>query len=284
MIHLIAQSTGHSVRRICQSLQVPRSSYYHAAAPTESQRSDTQMSQAISTLFHHHRRRYGYRRLWKQLAEDGITCAPDRVRRLMQEQGLMAIQPKTYMPRTSDGRADLPSPNLLLDKPLPSQPNQAWAGDITFIPCGQKWLYLAVVIDLCSRRIVGWTLADHLRSELVVEAMKQAIASRRHTAGLLFHSDRGSQYGSRAFRELLRRAGIRQSMSARANPYHNAWTESFMGTLKAEMLQNGRFINASDARAEIFAFIDGYYNTQRLLSSLNYRTPSRFEADPALAN
>jgi putative transposase len=284
MIHLIARSTGHSVRRICESLQVPRSSYYHAAAPTESQRSDAQMSQAIGTIFHHHRRRYGYRRIWKQLATDGITCAPDRVRRLMQEQGLIAIQPKTYVPQTSDGRADLPSPNLLLDQSLPTQPNEVWAGDITFIPCGEKWLYLAVVIDLCSRRIVGWALADHLRSDLVVHAMKQAIASRRHTTDLIFHSDRGSQYGSRAFRDVLRFAGMRQSMSARANPYHNAWTESFMGTLKAEMLQNGRFINACDARAEIFAFIDGYYNTQRLHSSLNYRTPNHFEADLALVN
>lgn len=284
MIHIIAQSTGHSVRRICESLQVPRSSYYHAAALTESQRSDAQMSQAISTVFHHHRRRYGYRRIWKQLATEGITCAPDRVRRLMQEQGLIAIQPKTYVPQTSDGRADLPSPNLLLNQPLPSQLNEVWAGDITFIPCGQKWLYLAVVIDLCSRRIVGWALADHLRSDLVVEAMKQAIASRRHTTDLIFHSDRGSQYGSRAFRNVLRLAGMRQSMSARANPYHNAWTESFMGTLKAEMLQNGCFINVIDARAEIFAFIDGYYNTQRLHSSLNYRTPNHFEAEIALAN
>jgi len=284
MIHLIVQSTGHSVRHICESLQVPRSSYYHAAAPTESQRSDAQMSQAIGAIFHHHRRRYGYRRIWKQLTIEGITCAPDRVRRLMQELGLIVIQPKTYVPQTSDGRADLPSPNSLLDQPLPSQSNEVWAGDITFIPCAEKWLYLAVVIDLCSRRIVGWALADHLRSDLVIEAVRQAIASRRHTSGLIFHSDRGSQYGSRAFRDILRLAGMRQSMSARANPYHNAWTESFMGTLKAEMLQNGRFINATDARAEIFAFIDGYYNTQRLHSSLNYRTPNHFEAEIALAN
>jgi transposase InsO family protein len=184
------------------------------------------MSQAISAIFNHHRRRYGYRRIWKQLSDDGITCAPDRVRRLMQQQGLIAIQPKTYVPQTSDGRADLPSPNLLLDTPLPSQPNEVWAGDITFIPCGEKWLYLAVVIDLCSRRIVGWALADHLRSDLVVDAMKKAIASRRNTSNLIFHSDRGSQYGSRTFRDVRRLAGMRQSMSARANPYHNAWTES----------------------------------------------------------
>ena len=203
MIHVIAQSTGHSLRRICESLQVPRSSYYHAGTPTARQRSDAQMSQAISTIFHEHRRRYGYRRIWKQLGAQGITCAPTRVRRLMQEQGLIALQPKTYVPQTSDGRADLPSPNLLLDQPLPSQPNEVWAGDITFIPCGEKWLYLAVVIDLCSRRIVGWALADHLRSDLVVNAMKQGIASRGHTSNLIFHSDRGSQYGSRAFRDVL---------------------------------------------------------------------------------
>jgi len=284
MIHLISQSTGHSVRRICDSLQVPRSSYYHAAMPTESQRSDGELSTAIGTIFHHHRRRYGYRRIWKQLANQGAVCAPDRVRRLMREHNLIALQPKTYTPQTSDGRADLPSPNLLLDQPLPALPNQVWAGDITFIPSGEKWLYLAVVIDLCSRRIVGWALADHMRSDLVVEALQQAIDSRCHTDGLTFHSDRGSQYGSRGFRQVLQRSGMRQSMSARANPYHNAWTESFMGTLKAEMLQNGRFINLTDARAEIFAFIDCYYNTQRLHSSLNYQTPHRFEADIALAN
>ena len=274
MIHVISQSTGQSVRRICQSLQVPRSSYYHAATPTESQRGDAELGAAISTIFGHHRRRYGYRRIWKQLAADGLVCAPDRVRRLMQEQGLRAIQPKTYVPQTSDGRADLPSPNLLLHQPLPALPNQVWAGDITFIPSGEKWLYLAVVIDLCSRRIVGWALADHLRSDLVVAAMQQAIVSRRHINGLIFHSDRGSQYGSSAFRQVLQRAGMRQSMSARANPYHNAWTESFMGTLKAEMLQNGRFLNATDARTEIFAFIDCYYNTQRLHSSSNTEHPT----------
>lgn len=284
MIDSIAQGTGHSVRLICDTLQVPRSSYYHAATPTQSQLDDAQMGQAIRTIFQQHRRRYGHRRIWRQLAAEGVTCAPDRVRRLMRQQGLVALQPKTYVPQTSDGRADLPSPNLLLGAPMPQQPNQVWAGDITFIPCGEKWLYLAVVIDLCSRRVVGWALADHLRSDLVIAALRQAIASRGRTTGLIFHSDRGSQYGSKAFRELLRLAGMRQSMSARANPYHNAWTESFMGTLKAEMLQNGRFINAADARTEIFAFIDGYYNTQRLHSSLNYRTPHHFEADLALAN
>jgi len=284
MIRSIHKSTQHSVRVICQSLDVPRSSYYHAAEPTESQLGDADMAKAIATIFWHHRRRYGYRRIWKQLSAQNLVCAPTRVRRLMREHGLHALQPKTYVPQTSDGRADAPSPNLLLGQPAPSLPNQVWAGDITFIPAGEKWLYLAVVIDLCSRRIVGWQLTDHLRSNLVTEALRKALAARTSTSGLIFHSDRGSQYGSCAFRTMLTTAGIRQSMSARANPYHNAWTESFMGTLKAEMLQDGRFIDQADATTEIFAFIDAYYNTQRLHSSLNYRSPASFESDIALNN
>lgn len=284
MIHALTQSTGHSVRLICQVLDLPRSSHYHAAEPTQSQLSDADMAPAITAIFWQHRRRYGYRRIWKQLAAQGLVCAPTRVRRLMREHGLHALQPKTYVPQTSDGRADAPAPNLLLDQPAPTQPNQVWAGDITFIPAGEKWLYLAVVIDLCSRRIVGWQLADHLRSDLVIEALRKALAARTSARGLIFHSDRGSQYGCTQFRALLKTAGIRQSMSARANPYHNAWTESFMGTLKAEMLQDGRFSNQADATTEIFAFIDTYYNTLRLHSSLNYRSPAAFEANIALAN
>ena len=191
---------------------------------------------------------------------------------------LRALQPKTYVPGTSDGRADKPSPNLLLDQLLPDKPNQAWAGDITYIPTAAGWLYLAVVIDLCSRKIVGWSLASHLRAELVTDALQQALGSRPGNVETIFHSDRGSQYGSRAYRDLLAKAGMRQSMSARANPYHNAWTESFMGTLKTEMLQDGSFIDGSDALTEIFEYIEAYYNTHRKHSALGYQTPAQFEA------
>lgn len=278
MIEDIRRSTGHGIRPICATLDVPRSSYYHAAQPTPRQRSDEEIGQVVEEIFKRHRRRYGYRRIWKELADRDVVCAPNRVRRLMAQRGLEAIQPKTYVPKTSDGRADKPSTNLLLDQPHPAEPDRVWAGDITFIPTSSGWLYLAVVIDLCSRRIVGWALADHLRSDLVVDALGQALGSRRAEPGLVFHSDRGSQYGSGAYRRLLGRAGMRQSMSARANPYHNAWTESFMGTLKTEMLQGGCFIDADDARTEIFAYIESYYNTQRKHSGLGYQTPAQFEA------
>ena len=282
MIQSIHQSTGHSVRRICSCLQVPRSSFYHAASLTPTQCSDQKLGAQIEEIFTRHRRRYGHRRVRQQLGDQGIICAARRVRRLMAQRGLKALQPRHYLPRTSDGRADKPSDNLLIDQPLPSKPNAVWTGDITFIPSAGGWLYLAVVMDLCSRKIVGWALADNLRSTLVVTALQQALGSRRRTPGIIFHSDRGSQYGSTAYRQLLKQAGLRQSMSARANPYHNAWTESFMGTLKTEMIQEGCFLDITQARQQLFTYIEGYYNTQRKHSALGYLPPDKFEV--ALSN
>lgn len=276
MIALIAQQTGGSVRAVCAALELPRSSFYHAAVPTPTQDADAEISPLVEAVFKRHRRRYGYRRIGEELSDRGVTCAPARIRRLMTARGLHALQPKHYVLKTSDGRADKPSPNLLAGQSLPQAPNRAWAGDITFIPTSAGWLYLAVVIDLCSRRVVGWSLDDHLRSDLVVAALRQALGTRP-VHDTIFHSDRGSQYGSALFRQALAEAGIRQSMSARANPYDNAWTESFIGTLKGEMLQGGCFQDAADARLEIFDHIEGYYNTHRKHSALGYLTPNQFE-------
>jgi putative transposase len=283
MIQLVAQKTGGSIRKVCTVLGEARSSFYHAAAPTAMQVADASLGDLIEAIFRRHRRRYGYRRLGEDLSDRGVTCAPARIRRLMAQRGLHAIQPKTFVPKTSDGRAARPSPNLLSGQPLPEVPDRAWAGDITFIPTSAGWLYLAVVIDLCSRRIVGWSLADHMRSDLVLDALHQALQTRP-VDRTIFHSDRGSQDGSTLFRRALAKAGLRQSMSARANPYDNAWTESFMGTLKHEMLQGGCFQNAADARTEIFDYIEAYYNIHRKHSSIGYKTPSQFEAQIHSAN
>lgn len=283
MIQTVAKRTGASIRRVCEVLEQPRSSFYHASLPTSTQAADAEIGKLIETVFKRHRRRYGYRRIAEELSDRGVICAPARIRRIMAQRDLHAIQPKNFVPKTSDGRADKPSPNLLLNQPLPPAPNRVWAGDITFIPASTGWLYLAVVIDLCSRRIVGWSLADHLRSALVTDALLQALGSRT-VSDAIFHSDRGSQYGSSLFRQTLLKAGLRQSMSARANPYENAWTESFIGTLKLEMLQDGCFENASDARTEIFEYIEGYYNTHRKHSAIGYQTPAQFEAAIQLAN
>lgn len=277
MITHLARQTGGSVRKVCAVLGEPRSSFYHAAKPTVTALADADLGDRIQTLFTHHRKRYGYRRLAEELADRGVRCAPARIRRLMAQRSLRALQPKNFVPKTSDGRADQPSPNLLADQALPAVPDRVWAGDITFIPTCAGWLYLAVVIDLCSRRIVGWSLQDHLRSDLVLAALQQALQTRS-VDQTIFHSDRGSQYGSAAFRKALAQAGLRQSMSSRANPYENAWTESFIGTLKHEMLQGGCFETAADARTEIFEYIEGYYNTHRKHSALGYQSPLQFES------
>lgn len=277
MIDSISHETGCGVRMICATLGLPRSSYHHAAEPTPTQLDDSKLGKQIEGIFKDHRGRYGYRRIYEELSDLEVTCGHDRVRRLMKERGLRAIQPKNFIPKTSDGRADKPSENLVASQPFPERSNQILAGDITYIRTATGWLYLAVVIDLCSRRVVGWSLADHMRTELVVAALAQALGSTKSVAGRIFHSDRGSQYGSKAFRKLLKKAGMLQSMSARANPYHNAWTESMIGTLKAEMIQEGTFENEEEARTELFAYLDSYYNTKRKHSSLGYQTPNEFE-------
>lgn len=197
----------------------------------------------------------------------------------MRRNGFKALQRKRFTPRTSDGKATRPCLNLLAKSPPPEAPNQAWAGDITFIPSRRGWLYLAIVIDLWSRRIIGWSLSRSLNREVVVDALRQALQSRPVTGSTIFHSDRGSQYSCRTFRTMLREAGLRQSMSRLANPYDNARTESFMGTLKTEMSGNGPFEDIKDARTKLFDYIDVFYNRQRLHSSIGYKSPNQLEAE-----
>ena len=277
MIRHISQLTGGSIRQVCRTLEAPRSSVYHAAEPTPIQVDDLRIGELIESVFWLHKKRYGSRRIWEALNDRDVVCAMSRVRRIMKERGLRAIQPKNFIPKTSDGRADRPCPNLLANQPLPEEPDQVWAGDITFIPVGSQWCYLAVVIDLCSRRIVGWKLADHMRADLVSGALQQALQTRGTQSNTIFHSDRGSQYGSGPFRNLLHDAGMRQSMSARANPHDNAWTESFIGTLKREVPELGHCKDTEEVRRRLFEYIEAYYHNQRKHSAIGYKTPVQFE-------
>lgn len=278
MITRIVENTSESIRKTCEVLGVARSSFYEARTPSARQSEDDRLGNIIESIFREHRRRYGYRRIHSEMIDRKEFCTQERVRRLMRERGLQALCSRRFVPRTSDGKASLPAANLLEGRALPEAPNQVWAGDITYIPSSGGWLYLAVVIDLFSRRIVGWHLNDHMKSDLVVGALKKALATRAPLPGeLIFHSDRGSQYGSRAFRSCLEENGIEQSMSKKAYPYDNAWTESFMGTLKSEMLGGGIFDTPADAQAALFEYIESYYNTKRKHSSLGYRTPSGIE-------
>lgn len=277
MIASIAKQTGSGITVVCRVLGVATSTYYHGGSLTETQIDDAILGERIEEIFLHHRRRYGYRRIHRTLLNEGKTCSPDRIRRIMKERGLRAITTRRFVPTTSDGKASAPSPNLLADQPVPEKPNEVWTGDITYIRGDDKWYYLALVMDLGSRRIIGWSIGENMKADLVVKALNAALASRTIAADLIFHSDRGSQYGSVCFRKVLAAHDMRQSMSGRANPYDNSWTESMIGTLKHELIGDGAFASIEDAHTAIFEYTEAYYNTQRLHSSLGYISPSEWE-------
>ena len=198
---------------------------------------------------------------------------------MLRKNGLRAIQPRSFVPRTTDSRHPYPiSPNLLLELAFPIGPNQVWVGDITYISlAGGGFLYLAVWMDLFSRRIVGWQLAEHMQEGLVVQSLKQAFDTRSVPEGMIVHSDRGGQYAGKTFRGLLGNKKALQSMSRADNPYDNAFMESCFSRFKAELLEDGAFENREDAQTEIFEYIEMYYNTKRRHSALNYLSPANFE-------
>ena len=237
------------------------------------------MEQKIIHTFRENKRRYGSRRIVKDLCASGSRISRYKVAEVLQMHGLKAIQPRSFVPKTTESRHPYPiSPNLLLDRAMPEQPNEVWVGDITYIPlAGGKWAYLAVWMDLFSRRIVGWHLDYHMQESLITTAFKKALYSRKPPKGLIVHSDRGGQYASNNFRKQIADHSLLQSMSRADNPYDNAFMESCFSRLKAELLQDGIFETIEDARTEIFEYLEMYYNTRRLHSSLNYQSPMSCE-------
>ena len=268
------------VSLLCESLGVSRSAYYAWREDGVSARSrnDNRLRPVIRDIFWEHRRRYGARRIAEELASRHQPCGRRRVGRLMHEMGLVAIQPKSFKPRTTDSRHRLGySPNLLIDATPPEGTNQLWVGDITYVPLlGGDFLYLAMLMDRFSRRIIGWELQDHMRESLVLAALRAAIARRQPRPGLIHHTDRGGQYAGAEYRKLLARAGMPQSMSRAENCYDNAFMESCFGTMKTE-LEMEPYPNAHVARKEIPDYIR-YYNTRRRHSALGYLTPEAYEA------
>jgi transposase InsO family protein len=233
----------------------------------------------VRAIFHRHRRRYGTRRIVEELRDMNRVCGRRRVAKLLKIQGLKAIQPKSFKPRTTESRHRLGySPNLLLDLDEAAGVDQLWVGDITYIPVdGGKFSYLATLMDRFSRRIVGWQLAQDLTEKLVLDALKKGIRSRRPSPDLVHHTDRGGQYAGAEYRNVLRRAAMRQSMSRADNCYDNAFMESCFGTLKTE-LEMTEYDNHRAALKEITTYI-AYYNLDRKHSALGYLTPAQFEAN-----
>ena len=285
-IDQIVLTEGFAASAVCDALEVSRSGFYAWRSGEESRRDevDRELTPEIIDIFWHHRRRYGARRIAMELAHRGIACSVARVARLLKNQGLRAIQPKSFAPRTTDSRHTLGyNENLLKDRKAPLKVNTVWVGDITYVPLvpsgsSGRFGYLALVMDLYSRRIVGWEFGLTMDDGLVLGALRRAIRERQPAAGLIHHTDRGGQYASGRYRAVLRRAGIQQSMSAADNCYDNAFMESCFGTVKTE-LELVEYRSAADALRELMSYIR-YYNFERLHSSLGYVPPAQFETQP----
>ena len=267
------------VAALCETLQVSRSGYYAWKQGRSGSRAeeDELLMPQVREVFQEHKRRYGTRRISRELASRETCCGPRRVGRLMREMDLVAIQPKSFKPRTTESRHRLGySPNLLLDRPAPTAVNCVWVGDITYVGLKENgFLYLAMLMDLYSRRIVGWDLQSHMREPLVLAALRSAIASRQPGVDLIHHTDRGGQYAGSEYRLVLKRARMQQSMSRADDCYDNAFMESCFGTLTRE-LEMECYDNEPIARKEIGEYTR-YYNTRRRHSSLGYMTPEEFE-------
>lgn len=274
------ESAQFPVSELCRALQVSRSSYYDWAAG-RSHQPETELATRIEEVFWRHSRRYGSRRVKAELRAEGLAVGRDCVRRVMREEGLRAIQPRSFVPRTTDSRhGQRTSPNLLLGRQPASRPNEVVVGDITYLPLQTGvFAYLATWLDLYSRMIVGWQVADEMTDELIINAMKKAITRRKPEAGLIVHSDRGGQYVSGEFRRLLAEHGYLQSMSRADDAYDNAFAESLFSRYKAELLEGGAFADLEEAGLETFNYIECYYNRVRRHSALGYRSPEDFERE-----
>jgi len=241
--------------------------------------SDEALLVHIRAAYAENRGAYGWPRIWRQLRAQGIRVGKQRVQRLMQEHGIQARGKRRFRVMTTDSRHDLPiAPNLLDRNFTVAAPNTAWAGDITYIATEEGWLYLAVVIDLFSRQVVGWSMRPDMQRNLVIDALEMAWYQRRpdKKAGMIFHSDRGSQYASDDFRQLLEEYGITPSMSRKGNCWDNACSETLFGSLKVERLHGQRFATIRQAKDATIAWLL-WYNQTRLHSTLNYVSPIRFE-------
>ncbi len=264
---------------MCEALDVSESGYHAWAArtPSEGEMRRGRLVATIAVIHAEVKGRYGSPRMTAELNARGHACSENTVAKLMREHGIRARTPRRFV-RTTDSRHGLPVADNVLDRDFdPAEPNAAWAADITYIPTADGWLYLAVVEDLFSRRVVGWSMDGAMTSRLVVDALDMAIRQRLPGDGLVAHSDRGSQYASDHYRGLLRRHGIACSMSRVAQCWDNAPVESFFATLKRELVHDERYTTRDEARASIFEYVEAFYNRVRRHSSLGYVSPAEFE-------
>jgi len=274
--------TEHAILKLCQELDVSPSGYYdwqsRCSCPGLRALQDQALKREIQSIHTGSRKTYGSPRIVMELRKSGARHGRNRVARLMKQEGLCGRQKGRYRVQTTDSNHDQPiAPNRLAQAPKASAPNQIWVADITYIQTEENWLYVAAIMDLYSRKIVGWAMAERIDTALILKALFMALLHRQPPASLLFHSDRGVQYASADYRSALTQAGLVASMSRKGNCYDNAAMESFWSTLKLELVYRRDFQTRAHAQNEIFDYIEVFYNRQRSHSALNYLSPVDFE-------
>jgi transposase InsO family protein len=282
-----AEKARHGVSLLCDVLEVSRQGFYAwlRRPPSRRQQRDVVLTKQIFRLFTDSGQTYGSPRMYKALSGEGEVTSRKRVQRLMRCAGLVGRPPRRRFVRTTDSRHGFSvAPNLLDRQFQPEAQDRVWATDITYVPTGKGWLYLAVVLDLFSRKVVGWSMQPYLDRRLVIDALGMALAARRPDPGLLHHSDRGVQYACDEYQRMLKDDEMVISMSRKGNCWDNAVVESFFSTLKLELIYRRRFTDHDAARAAIFRYIESWYNRRRLHSTLGYVCPVEYERRKSSVN
>ena len=274
-----AEKANHAVRRLCRVLEVTPSGYYAwvQRQPSQRQRDNDRLKVRIRAVHAASRGTYGSPRVHEQLTQEGCEVGRERVARLLREMGLVGLPAKRFRHTTDSTHARPVAPNVLARRFHAERPNQRWTTDITYIWTWEGWLYLAVVLDLWSRRVVGWAVQRHLQTELALEALQMALGRRVAVAGLVHHSDCGCQYAAAAYQRVLRDHAIVCSMSRKGDCWDNAVTESFFATLKTELIHRQPWPTRRVATDAVVDYIEGFYNPYRLHSALGYISPNEFE-------
>jgi len=267
------------ITRMCKVLEVSPSGYYAWRTRPVSARemANRELAKQIEVVYNDNHGVYGSPRVYRTLKAQGVACGENRVARLMRLLGLRAKQTRCYKSTTKRNKAHAVAPNLLKRDFTADRPNQKWLADITYIPTLEGWLYLALILDLFTRRIVGWAMSQRMTSELTLTALRMALRQRRPAPGLIHHSDQGSQYTDGAYQALLQAHGIQASMNGVGSWYDNAPMESFIGTLKTELVHHRQYRTRDEAKPDLFSYIEGFYNRHRLHSSLGYLSPETYE-------
>ena len=278
-----AEKANYSVALMCRVLEVSRAGYYASRGRPESDRAkaNRQLSTKIHAVYETSRRTYGSPRVHLELRDGGHEAGRHRVARLMRREGLVARKKKRFRVTTQSNHSEPIARNVLARNFEVKKPNQVWVGDITYLPTADGWLYLAVLLDLHSRAVVGWAMSEYLDASLALAALRMALERRQPAPGLVHHSDRGVQYACEAYRGALAANGLVPSMSRKGNCWDNAPAESFFGTLKVELVGDRVFPSRAVARTEVFEYVEAFYNRTRRHSSLGYASPAEFERKTA---